>query len=316
MKTLATDLPTPDQRVVSPVPSLTIQSVLFRNEPDALFRSLQSIGRATELAITSGVIAWAELAYGDCTPDPIFKPGEIETIAAKEAPHLRVSYIAFRENLGSAAGHNRLLSNSLGELLVIENPDVIPAPDTYTELVKPFGRVGVGMTEARQLPIEHPKIYDTITGETGWAATACAMIPRRLLGALGGFDSQSFFLYCDDVDLSWRVRLAGFKVIYQPSAVVFHHKTLSVAGHWQPTEAEQYYSAEASLFMAHKWSRPDRVKKLLNAFTKSADDNLRKAAGEYKRRVSEGKVCSPIDPHHKVGEFTANHNYTTHRFTL
>lgn len=55
------------------------------------------------------------------------------------------------------------------------------------------------------------------------------------------------------------VRLAGYKVIYVPSAVAFHDKRVSANAEWQPTNAERYYSAEAALFMAYKWSNPERV---------------------------------------------------------
>jgi GT2 family glycosyltransferase len=123
-------------------------------------------------------------------------------------------------------------------------------------------------------------------------------------------------MYCDDVDLSWRIRLAGFRVIFQPSAVIFHHKTLSPEGRWQPTAAERYYSAEAALMMAHKWSRPDRVDLLLKEFTASTEPDLIKAANEYRRRDLEKLLCDPIDSDHKIGEFLPDRNFTKHRFSL
>jgi GT2 family glycosyltransferase len=316
MDIAAADLPSPSGVLVSPSPSLGIQTVLFHNEPEAIFRSLLSIGRATELAIAEGAISSAEVAYGDSTPHPVFRPGELDDYVATHAPHLRVAYVHFGENLGSAGGNNRLLPLSSTELTMVCNPDVVPAPDTYIELVRPFAKPGIGIVEARQLPVEHPKDYDAVTGETGWASGACMMIPRRLMRALGGFDSESFFLYCDDVDLSWRVRLAGFRILFQPSAVVFHDKSLSVTGRWQPTEAERYYSAEAALLMAHKWSQPRRVELLLKQFSASADENLKKAATEFQRRARHGLLREPVDPAHKVGYFAPDGNYTQHRYAL
>ena len=77
------------------------------------------------------------------------------------------------------------------------------------------------------------------------------------------------FLYCDDLDFSWRVRLAGYKIIYMPSAIVYHAKNLSLSGTWQPTSAEIYYSAEAAMLLAYKWSNPERAEKALPAVSDS-----------------------------------------------
>ena len=56
------------------------------------------------------------------------------------------------------------------------------------------------------------------------------MIRAELLQQIGGFDGDSFFMYGDDVDFSWRARLAGYQVIHQPSARVFHDKRIQVDG--------------------------------------------------------------------------------------
>src|SRR5690606_12759794 len=125
------------------------------------------------------------------------------------------------------------------------------------ELNHALRRPGVGLVEAKQIPIEHPKDFDPETGETSWASTACAMGPLEVFREIDGFDADSFFLYGDDVDFSWRVRLAGYKVIHQSSAFVFHDKRLSHEGRWMSSPAEQYYSAEATLLLTYKWSRSD-----------------------------------------------------------
>ena len=44
-------------------------------------------------------------------------------------------------------------------------------------------------------------------------------------------------MYCDDLIFSWRIRLAGYKIIYVPSAIAYHaKKKLAVDGGWKPTE--------------------------------------------------------------------------------
>lgn len=63
-------------------------------------------------------------------------------------------------------------------------------------------------------------LYDEII-ECDWV-TGCSMLIRKtLLCQLGGFDS-TFFLYCEDVDLSIRAKKRGWKNIYVPKSKVWH----------------------------------------------------------------------------------------------
>ncbi|GHD21380.1 glycosyltransferase family 2 protein [Tianweitania populi] len=296
---------------------LRIQSILYLNDQVDVERSIQNIHRACELAISDGCCGRITLAYGDCSPSPVLDDKFLKEWGEKFALPLNLDYHHFGENLGSAAGHNRLAGLSQdGDFLLIENPDVVPSPRLFEALLEPFRLPNVGMVEAKQLPIEHPKDYNKATGETDWATTACAMIPRAVFDELGGFDSRSFFLYCDDVDFSWLVREAGLKVIFQPSATVFHDKRLSSqnAG-WQPTNAERYYSAEASMIMAHKWSRADLVQKYLKMYQAHGDDFQRKAAEAFVKRMDENNLPEPRDPKHRIGTFTGD-LYTQHRYKL
>ena len=295
--------------------SIRIQSILFKNDRRHVDHALESTARAIELAFREGSIHTAEIAIGDCSPLPIFTP---EMIAERERRHQdqgirRIEYQFFDANLGSAAGHNRLLGAAGTDLVMIQNPDVVVAPNLIIEMIAPLRRPGVGQVEARQVPLEHPKDYDASTGETGWASTACSLIPRALLAQLDGFDARTFFLYCDDVDLSWRIRLTGHRVVFQPSAAVFHDKRLSPDGVWMAGAAEQYYSAEAALLLAHKYSRPDLVKTLLRDFDASGIDALARAAAEYRRRAETNQLPTPLDPDHRVGQFVDG-VYTPHRW--
>lgn len=58
--------------------------------------------------------------------------------------------------------------------------------------------------------------------EPAWVSASCFLARRAALDAVGGFD-ESFFLYEEDVDLCLRVRKAGWRVVYTPSASVVHH---------------------------------------------------------------------------------------------
>jgi GT2 family glycosyltransferase len=295
--------------------SIGLQSVLFNNEFDAIERSVSALARAAELAIAGGTCSRVVLSYGDSSPKPCISQAQWDSLRERFGHAVSINYLFFDGNLGSARGHNRIAMSNAEDIFMIQNPDVVVAPRTLETMLGEFKVAGVGMVEAKQLPIEHPKDYDVATGETSWATTACAMVPAPLFQAVGGFDADSFFLYCDDVDFSWLVRRAGFKVIFQPAAVVFHDKRLSQDGAWQPSNAEKYYSAEASLILSHKWSRSDLTKKYIKYFKESDVDYLQRAAQEFERRQAEGRLPAQLDPDHKVGQFIDG-MYARHRYSL
>ena len=298
--------------------TVQLQSVLFNNEKKALFKALDSLQNAAELSQKkSGRLSRLTVSYGDASPNPIFSEEEVSEITNKYSKSFDFKYRFFNENTGSAKGHNLLGETLDSEYMMIMNPDVVVSPRTIEILLAPFfdETKNAGMTEARQTPIEHPKEYDTKTYETDWATTACAMFSAETFRKVGGFDNETFFLYCDDLDFSWSVRLLGKKIYYCPDAVVYHAKNLSASGKWSPTSAEVYFSAEASLLIAYKWSNNARVKKLYEAFSASGDPNLRKAAGHFAELKKEGKLPKQCDPEHKVAIFVGDY-YTKHRFSL
>jgi len=59
--------------------------------------------------------------------------------------------------------------------------------------------------------------------EVLWPDGCAAMYRRRMLEQIGGFD-EDFFAYGDDAELGLRARMAGWRCLYVPSAVVWHHR--------------------------------------------------------------------------------------------
>jgi GT2 family glycosyltransferase len=60
--------------------------------------------------------------------------------------------------------------------------------------------------------------------EVDYVSAACLMIPRSLWEEIGGFDERYAPVYHEDTDLAFEVRDRGWKVMYQPSAVVTHYE--------------------------------------------------------------------------------------------
>ena len=305
----------PNEPFVRGAISIGVQAVLYHSNIEAVRRAMLSLARSAELGMGEGALTGVTLYLGDSSSTPCLSREKLADLTAEIGDALRIVYDPFRENLGTSKGHNRLAEQNSADFFLIQNPDIVASPRLLQTLASGFRLPGVGMVEAKQLPIEHPKDYDPLTGETSWASGACMLIPASLYRHLRGFDPDSFFLYCDDVDLSWRVRLAGYKVIFQPAAVVFHDKRLSESGKWSPTSAERYYSAEAALFLAHKWSRPDLVQQYLKQFAASQDADLQRASALFSERQQNGSLPEPLDPEHKVGQFVGG-EYAKHRFTL
>lgn len=297
--------------------TIQIQSVLYKNEKWALKRALESLANAVRVNRKSDtVVDKITVCYGDASPERIFDNSEIEEWQKSFEAELELKYEYFNENTGSAKGHNLLGESCSSEYMIIMNPDVIVCPQFFEKIILPFVNCkdnSVGMTEARQTPVEHPKFYNRKTLETDWAATACALFRTEDFRALNGFDADTFFMYCDDLDFSWRIRLMGKKILYIPDCVVFHSKTLSEKGAWQPTKAEIYYSAEAALLMAYKWSAEDRLKKIYHNFKISNDKNLEKAAAHFDELKASGRLPEQLDKNHTVAKFIGDF-YTEHRY--
>jgi GT2 family glycosyltransferase len=289
--------------------------VLYGNSPAELDRGIESLARAIELARGRGSVDEVRVSWGDCSDAPTFDAEQVEERSARftaaGADGLR--YTWFGENLGSAEGNNRLWADVDTELVLILNPDTVAAPDLLIELLAAIREPGVGLVDARQLPIEHAKDFDQATGDTSWASGACSLVQAPVIREIGGYDSRSFFLYCDDVDFSWRVRLAGHRVVHRPSARVFHDKRLSSDGSWSVGSAEEYWSAEGALVLAHKYSRPDRVKAIRKDLLAHGSEAQRKAVADFDGRHASGRLPDPIDRDHAVGQFVAG-NYARHRF--
>jgi GT2 family glycosyltransferase len=293
---------------------LRVQSVLYGNEPHRINQAVAHLEQAARIALQAGVFDKIELAYGDCSPKDNLR-GTVLAHAREGSALASVEYYFFDGNLGSALGHNRLVLLGDSEYLLIMNPDIMMAPNAIVELARVFSDKRVGMAEAKQLPIEHPKQYDAVTGDTAWAATACTLIPREVINLLKGFDYETFFLYCDDVDFSWRVKLAGYRVVYCPAASAYHDKRLGDGGAWNVGWAEKYYSAEAAMLLAYKFSREDLANEILTYFERSEDTVWLKAAAEFRRRMQDDELPEQIDKEHKVAIFT-NGAYANHRFSM
>jgi GT2 family glycosyltransferase len=140
------------------------------------------------------------------------------------------------DNVGFGRGHNANVARGSAPFVLLINQDCVLEPGVLEALLERAhgDPADVAAWELRQIPYEHPKIYDPVTLETVWVSGAAVLVRRSAFEAVGGFDAR-IFMYGEDVDLSWRLRAAGWRLLYQPKLAVIHH-TYREAGEVKPLQ--------------------------------------------------------------------------------
>jgi GT2 family glycosyltransferase len=296
-------------------PTLAVHVVLYRHHPTGVTTLVRSLDRAVAYARARRSIGSVTFLIGDSSPDPVLTSDQVRGLhdAVVRRGGGKLEYHYFDRNRGSAGGNNDLFRCAHSDLVLIVNPDCYASPSLIAELWAGLRSPDVGIVEARQVPLEHPKEFDRESGDTSWASGSCMLIRREVIERLHGFDEESFFMYCDDVDFSWRARLGGSRVVYQPSACVFHDKRLDAHGQIVAGEAEVYYSAEASLMMAWKWSNHGALEQLRQELLHSGSTSHRRAVEAFDERRLGNRLPAPLDADGKVAQFVGP-NYAAHRF--
>lgn len=176
--------------------------------------------------------------------------GSAEMVEAEfNNANLPVRLIRNVKNRGFCAANNQGIRVAKGEFVALLNNDAEAHPDWLQALHRAFhGRPEVGMGASKILMYEDPGRIDKAghliypdgqnrgrgTGaldkgqydrmeETLWPDGCAAMYRKEMLDRIGGFD-EDFFAYGDDAELGLRARIAGWKCLYVPEAIVFHHR--------------------------------------------------------------------------------------------
>jgi GT2 family glycosyltransferase len=166
---------------------------------------------------------------------------EIEEARGREG----VRVVSPAENLGFAAGANLGSQEAGGDVLVFLNPDTVVAPGALRHLEQRLEDPRIAIAMARLRLLDEPELLNSAGTEVhvtgiGWAAgygrpvetvselrdvaapSGAAMAVRaETFRELGGF-ADELFMYLEDLELGWRARLAGYRVVIDPAADVFH----------------------------------------------------------------------------------------------
>ncbi len=173
-----------------------------------------------------------------------------------------IHFIANDENLGFAKACNQGLSVAKGKYILFLNPDTIIPEDCFQECIKFFethpdaGALGIKMLDGsgnflkeskRAFPSPMTSLYKLIglsklfprsrtfskyhlghldeneNNEIDVLAGAFLMTKKEVLDKVGGFD-EVFFMYGEDVDLSYRIQKSGYKNYYFAGSSIIHFK--------------------------------------------------------------------------------------------
>jgi GT2 family glycosyltransferase len=157
-----------------------------------------------------------------------------------------VRLVVLPTNCGFAGGNNAGVREARGPLIALLNNDTAAAPDWLRELISGIDQPSrFALATSRIVYMHDPSMIDSAgDGMLRWGGAfkrhhgapahladesrevfgvcgaACAM-PKAVFDELGGFD-EDFFASHEDVDLSYRARLRGYRCRYVASAVVRH----------------------------------------------------------------------------------------------
>jgi GT2 family glycosyltransferase len=163
----------------------------------------------------------------------------------------RVKLVHFDQDIGAAASHNIgiLASSPEAEYIAFLDNDTVVEPDWLSKLVETISSdPRIGAVQAKVVSQSNPGKMDhtglgmdsvgTWLTSYGWdhsvfsepmvifTASSAAMLTRKdAYLEVWGFD-DTYFIYDDDTDYSWRLRLRGYEVVFDPRAVVFHEDKL------------------------------------------------------------------------------------------
>jgi GT2 family glycosyltransferase len=179
---------------------------------------------------------------------------------AIRAAYPNVLLLAMPENLRFAGGNNAGIREALArgaDMVLLLNNDTVVDPDFLTHLVSRMGAdPAYGMVAPKIFYFDQPDriwfaggVISMWTGtmkhtgireidcgqhdtarEIDYASGCCILVRGEVIAKAGMLD-ESYYMYTEDADWSMRVRRAGYAIMYEPAARVWHKLSVSTGGH-------------------------------------------------------------------------------------
>jgi GT2 family glycosyltransferase len=192
-----------------------------------------------------------------CVVDNGSRDGSVEAI---RSAHPSVDILALSENRRFAGGNNAGIAHALAggaSYILLLNNDTVLAPDAVTCMLNRFiGEERCGMVTPKIYYTHPPDLlwfaggeisfwtgtmrhrgireidrgqYDTVR-DVGYATGCCVLTTAGIIRTVGALD-ESYFMYTEDADWSLRIRKAGYRLVFEPRAHVWHKLSVSAGGH-------------------------------------------------------------------------------------
>jgi GT2 family glycosyltransferase len=188
------------------------------------------------------------------------KDGSCEMVRER-FPSVRL--IENKENLGFSRANNQAVAIARGEYILFLNPDTVMPEDFFRKTIgymdahpeagalgprlidgkgqfapdskKSFPSLSVAFFKTTGINRLFPKspffnkyyavhIQEHQLAPVDVLSGCCMLVRRSAMETAGGAFDEDYFMYCEDVDLSWRIRKAGYENIYFPDATLIHYK--------------------------------------------------------------------------------------------
>ncbi len=170
---------------------------------------------------------------------------EIQDVLKEMPTGPNFKLISLRQNTGFAGGNLEGLKHARGEFVALLNNDTKPDPEWLEEIVKAMdAHKEVGICASKMITNgghtidsagdgyanslkgfkrgegQNTRSFDRYEYVFG-ACAGAALYRRRMIDDIGFLDDE-FFLIHEDTDMNYRAQITGWKVLYVPSAVVYH----------------------------------------------------------------------------------------------
>ncbi|MCG2616819.1 glycosyltransferase family 2 protein [Terrimonas sp. NA20] len=177
-----------------------------------------------------------------------------DSIAFLEKNYPSIRIIRLKENYGFAKGYNEALTQVNADYYMLLNSDVEVEPDWLQPMVQlldhnkeiaacqpkvlsfdnkqmfEYAGAAGGWIDHYGYPFSKGRIFETCEQDLGqydqqesifWATGAALFIRPQVFHDMKGFD-EYFFAHMEEIDLCWRIQLAGYTIYSCPSSVVYH----------------------------------------------------------------------------------------------
>lgn len=170
-----------------------------------------------------------------------------------------IHMIKNHENVGFSKANNQGLAIAKGQCVFLLNNDTLLFEDTLQQLMMYYndhsevGAIGPKLLNhdqsiQRQGGLLGRWRYGNKVKQVNFLVGAALLCERDYLKNIGGFD-ENFFFYNEDIDLCWRIKKTGRKLIYYPVAKLIHLGGASTQTRKAPSIIEGY---RGGLYLCYK----------------------------------------------------------------